>query len=107
LAINFNTLPKKIGQTYGITQVCGAVEGGREILTDPLALPGVQVIQGIDFNWALTFWPGQLQDFGDALVVAAVQVRKEAQVVTRAASLLRFPGRSRPPDPIGPGKFII
>lgn len=66
----------------GITQVSGAVEGGREILTDLLALPGVQVIQGIDFNWALTFWPGQLQDFGDALVVAAVQVRKEAQVVT-------------------------
>ena len=54
----------------------------RTVVADLLALPGLQVIQEIDFNWVLTYWPGQVADFGDSLVAAAAKVRKEAQVAT-------------------------
>jgi predicted nucleic-acid-binding protein len=47
-----------------------------------LSVPGLAVIQKINFSWALTYWPDQGADFGDALVAAAAKVRKEAQVAT-------------------------
>jgi predicted nucleic-acid-binding protein len=60
----------------------------RQLVADLLVLPGLEVIQKIDFNWVLTFWPDQVADFGDALVAAAAKVRKEAQVATFDKALI-------------------
>jgi predicted nucleic-acid-binding protein len=54
----------------------------RQLVADLLALPGVQVVQEIDFTWLLTYWPGQIADFDDALVAAVAKARKEARVAT-------------------------
>lgn len=54
----------------------------RQLVVDFLAFPGVQVVHEIDFAWVLTYWPGQIVDFGDALVAGVAKARKEARVAT-------------------------
>jgi predicted nucleic-acid-binding protein len=67
----------------------------REAVADLLALPGLEVMQLVDFNLVLTFWPGQIADFGDALVAAAAKARKEAQVATFDKRLISALNRVR------------
>jgi predicted nucleic-acid-binding protein len=59
-----------------------------QIVADLIALPGLKVIQEIDFNEVLTYWPGKVADFGDALVAVAAKARKEAQVATFDKALI-------------------
>jgi uncharacterized protein len=54
----------------------------RRMVADFIAWPGVQVVQEIDLTWVLRYWPGQITDFGDALVAAVAAARKDAQVAT-------------------------
>lgn len=61
----------------------------RQVVTDLLALPGLQVIQEIDFKWVLAYWPNLIPDFGDALVAATAKVRKAARVATFDQRLMK------------------
>jgi len=54
----------------------------RQMLTDFLALPGVTVVNDVDFAEVLDLWPEPIVDLGDALVAATARRAKKAAVVT-------------------------
>lgn len=54
----------------------------RQMLADFLALPGVAVVNDVDFAEVLDLWPEPVADLGDALVAATARGVKKAAVVT-------------------------
>ena len=60
----------------------------RQLMVDLLALPGLEVIQKINFPSVFKLWPDLVADFGDALVVSAAQTHKEAEVATFDKALI-------------------
>ena len=45
-------------------------------------MPGIEVIQEVDFETILSWWPDPIPDFGDAIIAAAGKARSRAMVVT-------------------------
>lgn len=54
----------------------------RSMMADFIALPGVQIIHGVELETLLKFWPNKVSDFGDAIVAAVCKAEKNAQVAT-------------------------
>ena len=52
----------------------------RSMIADFIALPGVQIINTVDFEALLKFWPDKFADFGDAIVAVVCKAEKGAQV---------------------------
>lgn len=48
----------------------------KEMVEDFMALPGVKVVQEINFKVVFDYWPKVITDFGDALVAALCQGKK-------------------------------
>lgn len=54
----------------------------RLMIKDFIALPGVKVIDGVDFELVLQFWPKPLSDFGDAIVASVCRSYQGAVAAT-------------------------
>lgn len=54
----------------------------RQMLIDFIALPGVTVVNDVDFAEVLDLWPEPVADLGDALVAATARGTKKAVLVT-------------------------
>jgi predicted nucleic-acid-binding protein len=52
------------------------------MIKDLIEMPGIVVIQEVDFNAILSWWPDPIPDFGDAIIAAAGKARSRAMVVT-------------------------
>ena len=52
------------------------------MIKDLIEMPGIEVIQEMDFNTILSWWPDPIPDFGDALIAATGKARSRAMVVT-------------------------
>jgi predicted nucleic-acid-binding protein len=52
------------------------------MIKDLIEMPGIEVIQDVDFNAVLSWWPDPINDFGDALIAAAGKARSGSMVVT-------------------------
>jgi len=61
----------------------------RQMLIDFMAMPGIDIINDIDFNTLLDFWPSQISDFGDAVVASLWHANRHAPVVTFDRRFLR------------------
>ena len=54
----------------------------RLMIKDFIALPGVKVVNGVNFELVLEFWPNPLSDFGDAIVASVCRSHQGAVVAT-------------------------
>ena len=54
----------------------------RQMVADFIALPGVTVVNELDFAEVLALWPEKMADLGDALVAASARGSKRPEVVT-------------------------
>lgn len=52
------------------------------MIADFLALPGVRVIQTVDFEALLQLWPADIADFGDAIVAVVSKAEKGSRIAT-------------------------
>jgi predicted nucleic-acid-binding protein len=52
------------------------------MIKDLIEMPGIEVIQEVDFKTILSWWPDPIPDFGDALIAAAGKTRSGSMVVT-------------------------
>jgi predicted nucleic-acid-binding protein len=52
------------------------------MIKDLIEMPGIEVIQEVDFKIILSWWPDPIPDFGDALIAAAGKARSRTMVVT-------------------------
>ena len=52
------------------------------MIKDLIEMPGIVVIQEVDFNAILSWWPDPIPDFGDALIAAVGKTRSGSMVVT-------------------------
>jgi len=66
------------------------IEPGRiaTMLADFMDLPGVEVVDELDYRRLLALWPARIADFGDAVVAAVCQAHKGSAVVTFDRKLL-------------------
>jgi predicted nucleic-acid-binding protein len=58
-------------------------------------MPGIEVVQEVDFKTILSWWPDPITDFGDAFIAAAGKARSRTTVVTfdqKFATKLKAPG---------------
>lgn len=60
------------------------VEKGRiaSMIADFMRLPGVEVVDELDYGRLLALWPKSIAEYGDAVVVAVCLARKGSSVVT-------------------------
>ena len=54
----------------------------RQMISDFIAMPGIEIVHEIDFKILLSYWPDKIQDYGDAIVASVGKSRKGAMVVT-------------------------
>jgi len=52
------------------------------MIKDLIEMPGIEVVQEINFNTILSWWPDPIPDFGDALIAAVGKARSGSAVVT-------------------------
>jgi predicted nucleic-acid-binding protein len=52
------------------------------MMKDLIEMPGIEVIQEVDFKTILSWWPDPIPDFGDALIAAVGKSRSGSMVVT-------------------------
>jgi predicted nucleic-acid-binding protein len=52
------------------------------MIKDLIEMPGIEVIQEVDFKTVLSWWPDPINDFGDALIAATGKTRSGSMVVT-------------------------
>lgn len=52
------------------------------MIKDLIEMPGIEVIQEVDFNTILSWWPDPIPDFGNALIAAVGKTRSGSMVVT-------------------------
>lgn len=60
------------------------VEKGRisSMIADFMDLPGVEVVDKLDYARLLALWPSRIAEYGDAVVAAVCQAHKGSSVVT-------------------------
>ena len=54
----------------------------KAMVKDFILLPGVDIIQDINFNTVFVYWPEVITDFGDAIVAALCKIHKGSILVT-------------------------
>lgn len=52
------------------------------MLADFIDLPGVEVVDELDYRRLLALWPARISEYGDAIVAAVCQAHKGSSVVT-------------------------
>lgn len=52
------------------------------MISDFISLPGVRMINTVDFEVLLKLWPDKISDFGDAIVAVVCKAEKGARIVT-------------------------
>lgn len=52
------------------------------MLADFIDLPGVEVVDELDYRRLLALWPARISEYGDAVVAAVCQAHKGSSVVT-------------------------
>lgn len=52
------------------------------MIKDLIEMPGIEVVQEVNFNTILSWWPDPIPDFGDALIAAVGKARSGSVVVT-------------------------
>jgi predicted nucleic-acid-binding protein len=68
---------------YVLDKVYGTAKSKiRLMIKDFMALPGVKVVNDVDFEHVLEFWPKPLSDFGDAIAASVYQSHQGAVVAT-------------------------
>ena len=61
----------------------------KEMVMDFMILPGVRVVQEINFKAVFDYWPKVIPDFGDALVAALCKEQKGSVLLTFDQKLIR------------------
>jgi predicted nucleic-acid-binding protein len=61
----------------------------KEMVMDFMILPGVRIVQEIDFKTVFDYWPKVVADFGDALVAALCKAQKGSILLTFDQKLIR------------------
>jgi predicted nucleic acid-binding protein len=61
----------------------------KAMIQDFMILPGVRVIQEINFKAVFDYWPEVINDFGDALVVALCKSHKGSLLLTFDQKFIR------------------
>lgn len=61
----------------------------KEMISDFMILPGVQVVEEINFKAVFDYWPNVITDFGDALVTALCKTQKGSILLTFDQKLIR------------------
>ncbi len=59
------------------------------MVKDFILLPGIEIIQDINSNTVLVYWPEVIPDFGDAIVAALCKSHKGSILVTFDQKLIR------------------
>jgi predicted nucleic-acid-binding protein len=54
----------------------------RQMVMDLIATPGIVVLQEIDFEILLDYWPNAISDFGDAVVASLSVNNRQGSIVT-------------------------
>jgi len=52
------------------------------MIKDLIEMPGIEVVQEVDFNTIFSWWPDPVPDFGDALIAAVGKTISGSLVVT-------------------------
>jgi len=52
------------------------------MIADFIQMPGIEVVQELDFNAVLSCWPDPFTDFGDAVVASVGMSKRGAAIVT-------------------------
>jgi predicted nucleic acid-binding protein len=52
------------------------------IIADLIALPGLKVVHGVDFEILLSYWPDRIRNYGDAVVATVCKSHKDSRVAT-------------------------
>lgn len=52
------------------------------MLTDFLAMPGIELVTNVNINTILSYWPDHIQDYGDAVVAAQCKNSPTTTVTT-------------------------
>ncbi|MFH0877140.1 MAG: PIN domain-containing protein [Candidatus Omnitrophota bacterium] len=58
------------------------------MVADLIAMPGIEIIQEIDFAGVLSCWPDPIPDFGDAVIASSGKAARGATVVTFVRKLI-------------------
>jgi len=59
------------------------------MVADLIMMPGIEIIQEIDFSRLLSFWPDPIPDFGDAVIAAIGKTARGTAVVTFDRKLMQ------------------
>ena len=54
----------------------------KEMLTDFILMPGVEVVHELDLEILFAYWPEKIPDYGDAIVASVCKARKGSKVAT-------------------------
>ena len=54
----------------------------KEIISDFILMPGIELVHEIDIKKVLQFWPTSVPDFGDALLAALCKTSKNSSIAT-------------------------
>lgn len=52
------------------------------MIADLMEMPGIEIIQEVDFNTVLSCWPDPIPDFGDAVIASVGKTIKGSMIVT-------------------------
>ena len=52
------------------------------MIKDLIEMPGIEIVQEVDFNTIFSWWPDPFPDFGDALIAAVGKTISGSLVVT-------------------------
>jgi predicted nucleic acid-binding protein len=52
------------------------------MLTDFLAMPGIELVTNVNINTILSYWPDHIHDYGDAVVAAQCKNTPTTTVAT-------------------------
>ena len=54
----------------------------RDMITDLIAMPGVELVTDININTILSYWPNHISDYGDAVLAAHCKNCKRTAIAT-------------------------
>ena len=75
---------------YVLDKVYGVSKPDIQMMVkDFLAMPGIELIQEIDFVSVLKFWPDAIPDIGDAIVASLGSLNKGTPIVTFDLKFMR------------------
>jgi len=52
------------------------------MISDFIAMPGIEIITAVDMSTLLNYWPGRITDYGDAVIAAQCKNSKGSAIAT-------------------------